>query len=332
LLPSARCLEAHLVLVPRAENGDQECLAFTEYQVGTGLRHACPPPEHTPPLVDSVIHDVVESEPAEPLPVISSGVVTAQATSALCSTGQADVGGSEVIEEDVEPLCSTEITDPQCALTYLTLFAQGTSIASRSASVTGVWIVAASEEHEKEGRRRFWRIGPSRGRSTWAARVRHEVDRLRADVTTASIEGPDLPDTQRTIGQHRIDRIRKHLDDADEVLEQHFQQRWPRQLIGASGAYQEALASVYRAGEDLILVQSDAALAARLPGLRAAVQSYLSSEDPRRELYLLRIDAALTTTGAERLAAAARDSAGSTSQPPPEAPGKGSDSPANPGS
>ena len=70
----------------------------------------------------------------------------------------------------------------------------------------------------------------------------------------------------------------------------------------------EALASVYRASEDLILVQSDEAVAAR-PGLRAAVRSYLSADDPRREIYLLRIDAALTTVGAERLAEAARPAA-----------------------
>ena len=56
-------------------------------------------------------------------------------------------------------------------------------------------------------------------------------------------------------------------------------------------------------------VQSDEAVAARLPGLRAAVRSYLSADDPRREIYLLRIDAALTTIGAERLAEAARPAA-----------------------
>jgi hypothetical protein len=103
------------------------------------------------------------------------------------------------------------------------------------------------------------------------------------------------------------------------VVEQHLQQGLTHRLIGASSAYQQALASVYRASEDLLLVQSEAAVAARLPGLRAAVRSYLSSDDPRRELYLLRIDVALTTIGAARLATAGSDAATSTAQPRAEA-------------
>jgi hypothetical protein len=58
--------------------------------------------------------------------------------------------------------------------------------------------------------------------------------------------------------------------------------------------------------DDLILVHSEDAVAARLPGLRAGVRSYLSADDARREIYPLRIDAALTRVGTERLAASAR--------------------------
>ncbi|WP_132145521.1 hypothetical protein [Kribbella antiqua] len=126
---------------------------------------------------------------------------------------------------------------------------------------------------------------------------------------------PDVPSEQLTIDDSRTKSINRHLAEADQVLEEHFAQSWWRRLFGASGAYQAALASVYRAGEDLMLVQSDAALAARLPGLRTAVRSYLSSDDPRREMYLFQIDAALTAIGAERLAAGAQDLNGRSEMP-----------------
>ena len=131
------------------------------------------------------------------------------------------------------------------------------------------------------------------------------AQRLRADLASCTravaASGP-----RAAVDSDRMLRIGEHLDHADDVLDQYFERSWPMRLFAAGHAYQEALASVYRASEDLILVQSDEAVAARLPGLRAAVRSYLSADDPRREIYLLRIDAALTTIGAERLAEAAR--------------------------
>jgi hypothetical protein len=162
------------------------------------------------------------------------------------------------------------------------------------------------------------RLVQSRGRPAWAARVQHEVDRLRADLATARIARKATA-TDPAIDPSRLESIEKDLNEAEKVVEQHFQRGLTHRLIGASSAYQQAMASVYRASEDLWLVQSDAALAARLPYLRAAVRSYLSSDDPRRELYLLRIDAALTTIGAARLAVAGSDAARSTAQPRAEA-------------
>jgi hypothetical protein len=108
------------------------------------------------------------------------------------------------------------------------------------------------------------------------------------------------------VDSERLNRIDEHLDHADYLLDEHFKRKWPVRFATASRVYQDALASVYRASEDLVLVQSDDAVVARLPGLRAAVKTYLSADDPRREIYLLRIDAALTSAGAERLAGAAR--------------------------
>jgi hypothetical protein len=162
------------------------------------------------------------------------------------------------------------------------------------------------------------RLVQSRGRSAWAARVQHEVDRLRADLATARIARKAAA-TDPPIDPSRLESIESDLNEAEKVVEQHLQQGLTHRLIGASSAYQQALASVYRASEDLLLVQSEAAVAARLPGLRAAVRSYLSSDDPRRELYLLRIDVALTTIGAARLATAGSDAATSTAQPRAEA-------------
>lgn len=142
-----------------------------------------------------------------------------------------------------------------------------------------------------------------RGRSSWEARVRHEAQRLRADLRCSAAASTTT--TRSAVDSERIQRIGEHLDHADYLLDEHFRRNWPVRLITASRVYQDALASVYRASEDLILVQNDDAVVARLPGLRAAVKSYLSADDARREIYLLRIDAALTSVGAERLAAAA---------------------------
>jgi hypothetical protein len=142
-----------------------------------------------------------------------------------------------------------------------------------------------------------------RGRSSWEARVRHEALRLRADLASRQA---DSTRTMSSVDRQRIAKIGEYLDHADAALDHYFRRNWPVRLVIASRAYQEALASVYRASEDLLLVQSADAVAARLPSLRAAVRSYLSADDPRREIYLLHIDAALTNVGAERLAEAAQ--------------------------
>ncbi len=159
--------------------------------------------------------------------------------------------------------------------------------------------------------------GGKRGRSNWAARVRNEAARIRADLPEladpeAVAPGaaqprrpPDPPVGERLDVRSRVAGIEDNLDQAEAVLAEHFRKVWPRQLVSASGTYQLALSHLYRASEDLILIQSDASLAARLPGLRSAVRSYLGPEDPRRDSYLLRIEAVLSAVGAQRLAAGA---------------------------
>lgn len=161
----------------------------------------------------------------------------------------------------------------------------------------GSWVVGATENDARTEPPQF-----KRGRSSWEARVRHEAQRLQADLDCTRV----VKTTWSAVDNARIKRIDEHLNHADYLLDEHFKRNWPIRLVTASRVYQDALASVYRASEDLILVQSTDAMVARLPGLRAAVKSYLSADDPLREIFLLRIDAVLTSVGAERLAAAAR--------------------------
>jgi hypothetical protein len=139
--------------------------------------------------------------------------------------------------------------------------------------------------------------GKWRSRSMWAGRVRNELHRVRGEVTALNAtEG--IPSATRSI----ISSIQNNAIDAENVLQEHFKHNLLRQISGATGAYQAAMSAVYRASEDLFLVQDDATVKARLPALRAAIRTYLSPEDPRREGYLHRIDAALVAIGAERQA------------------------------
>jgi hypothetical protein len=143
-----------------------------------------------------------------------------------------------------------------------------------------------------------------RSRSMWAGRVDTELERICGELNALETTG-DMP--PRTAALPPIlESIEGNLKEAREVLDKHFRRCLLGQIFGATGAYQAALSAVYRASEDLFLVQNEAAVKARLPDLRAAIRAYLSADDPRRESYLLYIDTALIATAAEKPAMAAQ--------------------------
>jgi hypothetical protein len=147
--------------------------------------------------------------------------------------------------------------------------------------------------------------GRTRGRRdrrpSWVSRLQNDVGRIDADVramtaSDASGNGSMKPDE---MGE-RLRAISGDLDAARDVVSRYAALPLWRRLSGATSTYEEAQAHVQRASENLFLVQDHATVGARLPALRAAVRT-LPPDDPRREAYLVRIDAALAAIGAERL-------------------------------
>jgi len=153
-----------------------------------------------------------------------------------------------------------------------------------------------------------------RERAQWSARVLNELGRVETDLV--AIRGgpealmiphgqpPHLPTLTAAIPQETsgiLRQIARDIHEARDIVDNHFKRRTLGQFGSAAGSLQHSLTLAYRASEDLFLVQSDDAITARLPELRAAVRAYLPPNHSERESYLFRIDATLQAAGLEHM-------------------------------
>jgi hypothetical protein len=127
---------------------------------------------------------------------------------------------------------------------------------------------------------------PYRGRGqetlpSWQIDLRQQISRLRTSVTATRYEGDD-----RVVAAG----IDGRLQVAENQLGELSGQSWLRRHFLADGVYEQVLASVMAASEDLLLIQDESAVRARMPAMRAALKAFIDVDDPRFDDYLRVID------------------------------------------
>lgn len=118
---------------------------------------------------------------------------------------------------------------------------------------------------------------------SWFTGLRQEIDRSRAALLSVTEAQSDEDRALR-------DEIIRQLDAADSALHNFVQRNWLARLVSAAAVYEETTAIVQVASEDLLLVEDDALVQARLPSLRAGIKAYLGASDPRFDEYTQLID------------------------------------------
>lgn len=120
--------------------------------------------------------------------------------------------------------------------------------------------------------------------SLWATGLRQEINRSRASLLSTEIESES--DEDDPLGHE----IRVQLNRAERSLEDFEQRSWLTRMFSAGATYEEILAIVQTVSEDLLLIEDDVLVQARLPALRAGIKAYLGSDDPRFDEYIRIID------------------------------------------
>lgn len=110
--------------------------------------------------------------------------------------------------------------------------------------------------------------GRQRARRPWQAGLASQLQRLSDELET--LPTPPADRQAAFEGYRRV--VERHLERAREALDARF-----------SGSNVEtASASLHRASEVLLMIQSPAALTTELPDIMAAFESNLAADDPRR--------------------------------------------------
>ena len=116
-----------------------------------------------------------------------------------------------------------------------------------------------------------------RTRGAWQANLANQVQRLSDELETL----PRPAEDGRALFESYRRVVERHLDRAGKVLEPVGR----LQLLFdwySGAAIETASASLHRASETLLMIQSPAALASELPDVAAAFESNLPPDDPRR--------------------------------------------------
>lgn len=116
---------------------------------------------------------------------------------------------------------------------------------------------------------------------SWQIDLRQQISRLRTSLSRTRYEGPDLELAAGIDGR---------LREAEQRLGELSGQGWLRRNFLADGVYEQVLASVLTASEDLLLIQDEGAVRARMPAIRAALKAFIDVDDPRFDDYLRVID------------------------------------------
>ncbi len=131
-----------------------------------------------------------------------------------------------------------------------------------------------SSTHGESGR--LLRRSP-RARGGWRSSLTNQVKRLSDELDTLPAPG----EADRSLFDSYRQVVERHLASARQRLEP----VGPIQLVSdwySGAAIESASASIARASETLLMIQSPAALATELPDIRAAFESNLPLDDPRR--------------------------------------------------
>jgi hypothetical protein len=128
------------------------------------------------------------------------------------------------------------------------------------------------------------------GWPTWLVAVRQEVDRLQVEVKR--LDQPPLESADLRL----FDSIRQRLDEAELTLERLRRSNWWRRVIGA-GAYERCLGVVFEVAEDLLELLPADDVRAQVPMLRAALKTYLGTDDVRYDDFSRLLDEVAKTSG-----------------------------------
>lgn len=145
---------------------------------------------------------------------------------------------------------------------------------------------------------------------SWQISLDQEISRLRMSLARTI-------DRSITGTEARV-RIQGQLDAASTSLSQFNQGPWFRRLFLADSVYERVLSYLLTAAEDLLLIEDEDAVRARIPAIRAALKVYIEVSDPRFDSYLQYIDAMVLPdrTVPSRQESAPRDATESNRRPP----------------
>jgi hypothetical protein len=142
----------------------------------------------------------------------------------------------------------------------------------------------APAEEGEPGRVRFnpgYTASSPEALPSWQIDLRQQISRLRTSLMRTPYEEPD---------RDLAARIDNQLRAAEERLGQLSGQGWLRRHFLADGVYEQVLASVLAASEDLVLIEDEGTVRARIPAIRAALKAFIDVDDPRFDDYLHTID------------------------------------------
>jgi hypothetical protein len=122
----------------------------------------------------------------------------------------------------------------------------------------------------------------------WQVKLEQEIFRLSSSLSDARSRLGGYEDSSPYAVSLR--RIEFALNAAREYLLEFGNQSWVRRRILAGGVYEAVFSYLQTASEDLLLVDDEQAILARVPAIRAAVKAYMKTSDPRFDAYMQVID------------------------------------------
>jgi hypothetical protein len=122
------------------------------------------------------------------------------------------------------------------------------------------------------------------GTPPWQTGLEQAIERNRTSLLSSSREKRRREDTAV------INRINYQLRQAEDLLAKFQNQGWLYRHINAGAVYEQVLSANQVVSEDLLLVEDEELVRARIPDIRAGLKKYLGADDPRFDSYTRIID------------------------------------------
>lgn len=122
----------------------------------------------------------------------------------------------------------------------------------------------------------------------WQTGLEQAIERYR---TALSRSHGEVPGDREIFG-----RINDELCKAEKALSRFRGQSWLVRHTTAGAVYEQVLSYIQVASEDLLLIEDEELVRARIPAIRAAIKTYLGADDPRFDNYIQFIDNLLRRT------------------------------------